>query len=847
MGEAFGIQLAFMLEDSPEKPSPTKTAVAVTTSTAQLSASSGSVRDTSFCENFYKFDLQPKMTTWPKGYKHPIQEWEFCPLQQGNPVHPSMAFTRSGRPRPTIEIPPKSGSQRITQREFAPKKREISSPRTHGRAMSESRARSSIVSLSPGLWQRKRSATQKLSYDKNRPLPPLPLRIQKGEDEGLQLSLSFRRKRENMKRRQQLQREVEGGDLGTVPPPIKLPPRYTEEEAPKTGRLEATTPGMGDAEVITIGLEGYVPPVPVMSQNSAMTKGNLGKDDALSAFDFSFGTDASGGMVQTEEPISPFDRRVSLDDTVETDLPIKTKRFGIPKLHLEIPASINSRPSTPSCPPGDDDDDAAEIEALREQAGSRCVVQEETVYTEDGVEERRYVYYPTQLSMDLQRSSALSQQMRPVAHRQPPHYTNFPPPPHPEDDTHEHKKKSSTSSSRSQMTFSTFGGGHNKYEQESQVTDYEDYEADEEEEDAHENYTCASSFVSASSYPASEVSAGDESCFTLVPQRLSAASKAGSKSGKRSSKATVVEEDVVPLPALPIDTTKATPAENRVSTARTVMPRTSFDIVTSAAMPHVSFGLPPTPEHKNPRKSASTSHLSTPARPPSAQSSTCPSRLSSNSCNNLNTVADRGSVPSVKISRVLTPETAATIDNSEGSRPHGLFPFALGSSTRRSVTPTPSMFRNTDGGNNSKLRVIEEEPQQRRPNTAPPAPEYQSSRSFFEDYDDTEDVETGLSKVKRFLARCLSVKSLSRPLSVSHEGGTLARKKAEEKKKAKKFEGVQEAMRRYKDKKLDEMPVPPPRPSSRFSRMSRMSRVSRIGRGSGKWRWSYAMMGATFS
>ncbi|KAF3186711.1 hypothetical protein TWF106_011254 [Orbilia oligospora] len=843
MGEAFGIQLAFMLEDSREKTSPATdmTMVAAATVKSTLTrASPSSVRDTSFCENFYKFDLQPKVsTTWPKGYKHPIQEWEFCPLQQGHSVHPTMAITRKSRPvRPTIEIPPHgrslvpphgkslSLSMRASHRELGSRESITAQSHSRARAMSESKARGSMV-VSPGLWQKKRLATQQLNYDKNRPLPPLPLRIKKNEGEGLQVSLSFRRKRENVKRRQ-LQQQMELADIqpNTGPTPIKLPPKYIQEQSPK---MEAITPGMADAEVVTIGFDAYAPPMPEINQNQLSNRDVSGDnhDDGLSLFDFSFVPGASVDRAPAEEPISPFNLKGAVDENLETDLPIKAKRFGcLPmKLRLDLPESATSKSPT-TCRP---EDEVTEMEKMREQAGSRCVGREETVYNQDGVEERRYVYYPTRLSMDLQRSSSILQQKRVSLNRQPSSYTQFPPH-NPEGGVCEHQKKPSTSSSRSQMTFSTFGGaGHNNkyaHDHESQVTDCEDYEADEDE-DTNENYTCASSFVSASSYPSSEMSAGDDGSFTPVPQRLSAASKKTTQSEKHSSRATMVEADTAQVPPLPYESSTPTSA---------------------AATPHINFGLPPTStEHHTPRKTSGASHILTSGRPASVQSFISESRLSSNSCSNLKAVSDQTvplvpPVPSVEISRALSPETTAShINNSEGlgaQSPHPPCHKMLG---RRSLTPTPSMFRNGDGGNNGKLRVIEEEPHQQRPNTAPAAPECQGSRSFFEDYDDTEDIESGFSKVKRFLARCLSVKS--RPPSGVHESDAI-RKKSEVKRKAKKAEGVQETMKKNKDKKHDEKPAPPPRPSSRFSRISR---ISKLGRSSGKWRWSYAMMGATFS
>ncbi|KAF3319167.1 hypothetical protein TWF173_003618 [Orbilia oligospora] len=858
MSEAFGIQLAFMLEDSREKTSPATdmTMAAATTVKSTLTrASPSSVRDTSFCENFYKFDLQPKVsTTWPKGYKHPIHEWEFCPLQQGHSVHPTMEITRKSRPvRPTIEIPPHgrslapphgksmSLSMRASHRELGSRKSIAIQSHSRARAMSESKARGSMV-VSPGLWQKKRLATQKLNYDKNRPLPPLPLRIKKNEGEGLQVSLSFRRKRENMKRRQlQQQIELAGIQPNTGPTPIKMPPKYTQEQSPK---IEAITPGMADAEVVTIGFEAYPPPIPAINQkqlsNRHVSGDNHDDDDGLSLFDFSFVPGASVDRAPAEEPISPFNVKGAVDENLETDLPIKAKRFGcLPmKLRLDLPESAASGSPTASHPP---EDEVTEMEKMREQAGSRCVGREETVYNQDGVEERRYVYYPTRLSMDLQRSSSILQQKRVSLNRQPPSYTHFPPH-NSQGGACEHQKKPSTSSSRSQMTFSTFGGtGHNhKYDHdhESQVTDCEDYEADEEE-DINENYTCASSFVSASSYPSSEMSAGDDGCFTPVPQRLSAASKQPTQSEKHSSRATTIEVDTTQVLPLPYESNRPTSAapESSVQAFRPITPRSSYDIIASAATPHINFGLPPTSiEHHAPRKTASASHILASERPDSVQLFISESRLSSNSCSNLKSVSDQTvplvpPVPSVEISRALSPETTAShINNSEGLGAQSLQPPCHKMLGRRSLTPTPSMFRNGDGGNNGKLRVIEEEPHQQRPNTAPAAPECQGSRSFFEDYDDTEDVESGFSKVKRFLARCLSVKS--RPLSGVHESGAM-RKKSEEKRKAKKAEGAQETMKKNKDKKHEENPAPPPRPSSRFSRISR---ISKLGRSGGKWR-----------
>ncbi|KAF3090402.1 hypothetical protein TWF102_009359 [Orbilia oligospora] len=850
MSEAFGIQLAFMLEDSREKTSPATdmTIAAATTVKSTLTrASPSSVRDTSFCENFYKFDLQPKVsTTWPKGYKHPIHEWEFCPLQQGHSVHPTMEITRKSRPvRPTIEIPPHgrslapphgkslSLSMRASHRELGSRKIIAIQSHSRARAMSESKARGSMV-VSPGLWQKKRLATQQLKYDKNRPLPPLPLRIKKNEGEGLQVSLSFRRKRENMKRRQlQQQMELAGIQPNTGPTPIKVPPKYTQEQSPK---MEAITPGMADAEVVTIGFEAYAPPMPAINQKQLSNRdvsGGNHDDDGLSLFDFSFVPGASFDRAPAEEPISPFNLKGAVDENLETDLPIKAKRFGcLPmKLRLDLPESAASGSPTASYPP---EDEVTEMEKMREQAGSRCVGREETVYNQDGIEERRYVYYPTRLSMDLQRPSSILQQKRVSLNRQPPSYTHFPPH-NLEGGACEHQKKPSTSSSRSQMTFSTFGGaGHNnKYEHdhESQVTDCEDYEADEDE-DINENYTCASSFVSASSYPSSEMSAGDDGCFTPVPQRLSAASKKTTGSEKHSSRATTIEGGTTQVPPLPYQS----------STPTSAAPESSVQAFRS----HINFGLPPTStEHHTPRKTASASHILASGRPASVQSFISEPRLSSNSCSNLKAVSDQivplvPPVPSVEISRALSLETTAShTNNSEGLGAQSLHLPCHKMLGRRSLTPTPSMLRNGDGGNNGKLRVIEEEPHQQRPNTAPAAPECQGSRSFFEDYDDTEDTESGFSKVKRFLARCLSVKS--RPISGVHESEAI-RKKSEEKRKAK-AEGAQETMKKNKDKKHEEKPAPP-RPSSRFSRISR---ISKLGRSSGKWRWSYAMMGATFS
>ncbi|KAK6356837.1 hypothetical protein TWF718_001177 [Orbilia javanica] len=845
MSEAFGIQLAFMLEDSPETHSQATAAAVKSTLTR---ASSTSVRDTTFCESFYKFDLQPKVSTaWPKGYKHPIQEWEFCPLQ-GNSVHPSMTPTRNGRPaRPTIEIPPHgkslSLSMKAPHREIGSRKSSAAQSHPRARAMSDSKARGSVV-LSPGLWQRKRSATQQLNYDKNRPLPPLPLRIKKHEGEELQPSLSFRRKRDNIRRRQLQQRiELACIEPSIGPDSIILPPRYKREEEPKT---EAITPGMGDAEVVTIGFETYAPPVPPVGQGLARIRDVVGDnhDDGLSLFDFSFDASNNAGKVLAEESISPFDLKAPVNEDLETDLPIKAKRFGcLPmKLRIEIPNITTSESPTVS---GPQDNEAAEMEQMREAAESRCVGREETVYSDDGVEERRYVYFPTRESMELQRASSIIQQKRASVNRQPPYYNNFAPPAHPQENTREHQKKSSTSSSRSQMTFSTFGGGHNpKYDQESQVTDCEDYEADEDE-DLNGDDTCASSFVSASSYPASEISAGDEGCYTPVPQRLSVASKRTAKSKNCSSRSATVEEEAVEVPPLPTRINIPTPVgpNNSTPVSRSITPRTSYDIITSAAVAHISFGPTPTSptEHKGSRKSFSASASDIPSGIFDSAS-----RLSSHSCSSLKIISNQSmpssipSVPAVEISRATSPETTVSFGNGEGSGAKCLHPSGYKMLGRRSITPTPSMLRSGDGGNNGRLLVIEEEPNQQRPSTAP---EYQSSRSFFEDYDDTEEVESGFSKVKRFLAKCLSVKS--RPISGVSESEVASRKKAGDKKKAKKADVVRETAKKTKEGKQEETSTPPPRPSSRFSRISR---ISKLGRGSGnKWRWSYAMMGATFS
>ena len=68
-------------------------------------------------------------------------------------------------------------------------------------------------------------------------------------------------------------------------------------------------------------------------------------------------------------------------------------------------------------------------------------------------------------------------------------------------------------------------------------------------------------------------------------------------------------------------------------------------------------------------------------------------------------------------------------------------------------------------------------PHQQRLSAALAAPDDQVCRSFFEDYDDPEDVESGLSKVKRCWARCSS--AMLRLFSGVHGGEATSRKKAE--------------------------------------------------------------------
>ncbi|KAF3920274.1 hypothetical protein AA313_de0208642 [Arthrobotrys entomopaga] len=659
--------------------------------------------------------LPTRMATWPRGYKHPRKEWEFCPLQQGNPVHPSITASRVSKLRPSLAMSTMSSQALIKEM---------------GRPDSQDEVRISIVSRNGSQASKKSRFTKPrhsvlMEYERNRPLPPLPLNVSRSSS-SIRSSLSFRRKRENEKlsievkgkealsiaARRQSSSGITTSPKVAIPTPLQLPPTPV-----KTDQLEATTPGLGDAEVITIKLDDYPSPpaIPEQFQDFVPAASNS----------------TNIADIQRKSSISTHDRGFKLEDSGHGGLDIKEERANIPmKLKLEIPSQASAS-SSPYISTMSVDEDIYASSPPKERPLSRSIPAEEIIFTPGGFEERRYVLPPTNRS-EIQQSAA-----KYAAEVSPPYYTKFPPPPHPE-----HTKKPSTSSSGSQVTNSTFGHSHRR-DEESQITDYDDYAVDAYENE-NGNDSCASSIISDSSYPESEYSMveghGGRIVSLPVPPEASASSTQVPDDQREIGAIHDDNEDISPLtvnpPTLPCG--MATDVGLALSGVDFVVLEhkvNAYEPLISPVVEEEESDLPPfTDDRKVARKSANTSRLSArlPMLPGSPQSSL---RIlggnRSSSCSNLL------SVPELSIS--AEPSSSESKGKERALSWDLLYPPSTRNRVARSVTPTPSMFRNQDGDSAGKLGVIMEE--NARPRTAPAA-DNMRSMSFFED-DDMDEHENG--------------------------------------------------------------------------------------------------------
>ncbi|EWC47480.1 hypothetical protein DRE_00448 [Drechslerella stenobrocha 248] len=770
------------------------------------------------------------MSTWPRGYTHPVKEWAFCPLQQSQAA---VATPAPARPRRPSSVAP------------------------HRKSSSQSTFRSGAASAPT----RPASRRMALKFDKNRPLPPLPFLHSR------KLSLLSR----------PLSPSASSVSSRTfAPPPIRVPSRSSGTTA-KVEKLETTTPGLSDAQVITVQLEDVPYAYSALPSSVALPEGGLTDETSR----------RSGSLASAKEAYAKLDFSFLKDGKVAVPVPsladdgdAQDKRLpgGVEegrtltrtpiKLQLEIPTAAASSDISPAKP-----DLIAtpnlQGEPVPVRPSSRALPREEIVVTPGGYEERRYVYFPS--SDETSTSASESKQSSPTScDREPSSSLHPPPPPHhaqvlplqPDGPCgSSHAKKASTSSSRSQQTFSTFGqaGGDRNCRLDtfqSQLTDYEDYE-----EDIDANYTCDSSSSSSSAASSSSVSlsAGTDDCATPVgrnPQRVhdgdidsgSVRVVPGDGEGSAGGRGDI---QLLPLPLLQ---PKFGLTVGDIALGLRISSSCLSDSITEhqQAMDEVRIPVPPTGTFPLVGTGAAFGDNNVVLDPEGAFEYTLGS-LWSDSLDNTSDKAPKIARRSVSTSRLSVRFTQppegdlyrasschdlileTTLDG-DRERADSASPVAIatcGSPINRASGSWMQLRSAAIGLMAARRQPVEEE--EFRPATAPEA---QSSRSFFEDDDDDDEEEeeeddrrkmgfgralTPFRRVKKFFVRCftdapprrnerslVAIGTAQKRLVVPPPAGSAARVDRQFWAIRKNFEHVQGALKRYRERGLEDMPVPPP-------------------------------------
>ncbi|KAF3919104.1 hypothetical protein ABW21_db0205888 [Orbilia brochopaga] len=798
------------------------------------------------------------MSTWPRGYTHPMKEWQFCPLQQGQ--HPTPAIPAAI----PIPVPP-----------VRPERPSITIPHRSTQSTSLPSGSVPAVAAMPPSLKSPVAAVPMLKFDKNRPLPPLPLRVEKRsssrETDDASTSENMPAEKPaysflHSRKLSQLSRPLSSSSSSmaslrtTAPPQIQVPAR--KASTAKVEKLETTTPGLVDAQVITIQLDD----TPVMPYaHSALPSSvalpatgftgatsrksrswSLGSaDEHFPKLNFSF---LKNGRQGQSTGLDLKDAEVKIESAAE-EWPassMDSKRRTPPKLQLKIPLASSSPSPSPTA-------QAATAKQTPSQEPSRpcsrSVPHEEVVWTPGGYEERRYVYFPSPDESSPPESKPTSPTPTQsacthdaLALHPPPHHTRALSSQHPATPrVHEHSKKPSTSSSRSQTTFSTFGASAMARQDtvESQLTNYEDYE-----DDIDANYTCDSSIASSSSGSSSPSCDSDaENCLTPVQKDIpvgknnNSSETVDARDGDTPERVDSLEYKL-PTLVLPSPTI-SDPKMGDIAVGLRLSNMTLGDDLqwrlkrkpVSITQPSVLASCMVEAESSKPkpkiaRRSLSTSRLSVKF----ITSPKSPSRASSCSSLKSHTQTQRAPAKSLQPSHPSYHIVASA-------------PGSLLSVIPRSATATPCTVPEEDGEEApavvdsvlpAVLPGIEHEAP--RPMTAP---DVQRSQSFFEDDDDDDedddedeaDHETTLEKamtrirsMRRFFARCFTgaravriprprrrASSTSAGTSVVTSPGSAVVKVDDQFQAIRRNLGqIQDALAKYRERGLEDMPVPPP-------------------------------------
>ncbi|KAF3941010.1 hypothetical protein ABW19_dt0200379 [Dactylella cylindrospora] len=365
-----------------------------------------------------------------------------------------------------------------------------------------------VPSTSSNAHKRSKSA---LEFDKNRPLPPLPLEIRRrpvpmGEAIPEQVDCACEVSARTPQRK---------NSDSASPHAISTPGNSSQSQnvaakpkpKPRVPYKLDTSPSLAGTEFITIKLDTpYSPFTPTVvlaaaGMKRATIRKSLSMSDARRRLDFSgfdFGlksTRESKRSGHMEIPIPPHER----GGGVNNQNPQPNDREEKEDYGEEVRVKLEVQLDDPVFTPLAIDEKPCEISLVAPEIVRRRSVPDlpkrEDVKSQEGVEERQYLRPPqrpmpkrpppplpltarTETS-DMKATLHPPLQIRKV-HQQPATYET-------------HAKNPSTSSSRSRSTISIFCGssGDRDADAESEVTDYEDYE-----EDINATYTCDSSFMS---------------------------------------------------------------------------------------------------------------------------------------------------------------------------------------------------------------------------------------------------------------------------------------------------------------------------------------------------------------